>query len=217
MTLSNPLYERAQTAGEEIANSITHFIGFLSAAVATPYLILHTVNTGEISAVIGSSFFAATILIVYASSTLYHSIPAGRIKNILRIVDHCAIFLLIAGTYTPFALGVIGGTWGITLLVLQWMLAFAGIGLKLFTGLKYRKLSIFLYLAMGWMVIIAIEPFLEGTKFMGIFWVFAGGVAYTLGIPFYAAKNTRYTHLIWHMFVLTGSGCHFIAVMWYSA
>ena len=210
------LNERLQTRGEELANSITHGLALVAVVIASPWLILESLKSADTGAIAGSCIFAATMVVVYTTSTLYHSMPFGKSKHILRVIDHGAIFLLIAGTYTPFTLGVLEGGWGMVLLILEWLLAITGISLKFFTGVKYRKLSIFLYLAMGWLVLVAIEPFINNIPYNGIFWILAGGVAYTAGIPFYAAKNIRYTHLVWHLFVITGSFCHFVAVMWYS-
>lgn len=216
MDRSTYINERLQSSGEELANSLTHGIALVAAVIAAPYLILESLNSGELRELVGACIFAVTMIVVYTTSTLYHSMPFGRKKHILRVIDHGAIFLLIAGTYTPFTLGALSGTWGIFLLVSEWILAITGILLKAFTGVKYRKLSIVLYLCMGWLVLIAFDPFLERIPFMGIFWILAGGVAYTVGIPFYAAKNVKYTHLVWHIFVIAGTVCHFIAVMWYS-
>jgi len=208
--------ERPQTYREEIANSLTHGIALVAVLVASPFLIIHAYNSGDSFEIVGASIFSATMVIVYLTSTLYHSMPFGRAKHVLRVIDHGAIFLLIAGTYTPFTLGAMRGEWGIILLVLEWILAISGILLKAFTGVRYRKLSISLYLVMGWLVVIAIRPFIESITIQGIFWVLAGGFAYTFGIPFYAAKDRKYTHLVWHLFVILGTVCHFIAVMWYA-
>lgn len=210
------LRERPQTRNEEIANSITHGIALIAAVFASPYLVVHALKSGDMYEIIGASVFSATMIIVYLTSTLYHSMPFGRSKQVLRVIDHGAIFLLIAGTYTPFTLGALRGESGIILLVLEWILAFSGIILKAFTGIKYRKLSISLYLAMGWLVLVALKPFIESIPVRGIFWVLAGGFAYTFGIPFYAAKDKKYTHFVWHLFVILGTVCHFIAVMWYA-
>lgn len=209
-------YERLQTRGEEIANCLTHGVGLVAALVAAPFLIISASASGNISDIAGASVFALTMIFVYTTSTVYHSMPFGRTKSLLRVVDHGAIFLLIAGTYTPFTLGVLNGGWGVTLLVLEWLLAFGGIMLKAFTGVRYRKLSILLYLAMGWLIVIAVEPLIQNMPVKGIMWILAGGIAYTAGIPFYAAKKIKYTHFVWHIFVIAGTSCHFVAVLWYS-
>lgn len=210
------LRERPQTKSEEIANSLTHGLALVAAVVASPFLIVHALKSGDMYEITGACIFSTTMVIVYLTSTLYHSMPFGRAKKVLRIIDHGAIFLLIAGTYTPFTLGALRGEWGIILLIIEWILAISGILLKAFTGIKYRKLSVSLYLAMGWLVLIALKPFIESIPIEGIFWVLAGGFAYTFGIPFYAAKDKKYTHFVWHLFVILGTVCHFIAVMWYA-
>lgn len=208
--------ERLQTYGEEVANSVTHGLALIAAVVATPFLVISAINTGDTGTITGAFIFSVTVVLVYATSTVYHSMPRGSAKQFLRVVDHGAIYLLIAGTYTPFALGALDGKWGIVLLAAEWILAVSGISLKVFTGVRYRKLSIVLYLIMGWLALIAVKPFMINIPLTGILWILAGGVAYTTGIPFYTAKKFRYTHFIWHLFVIAGTTCHFIAVFWYS-
>lgn len=209
-------HERLQTLGEEIANGITHGIGLLLAIAGTVILIINASMNGDASDIVGVSIFGATMIILYLTSTLYHAIPRSRAKNIFRLFDHGAIFLLIAGTYTPFTLGVLSGKLGWTLFGLEWTLAFIGVFLKTFTGLKYSKLEKILYLAMGWLVIIATKPLYEGIGIEGIMLILAGGLCYTLGMPFYIAKERKFTHLVWHLFVIAGTACHFFAVMYFS-
>ena len=208
--------ERLQTVGEEIANSITHGVGLLLAIAGTVILIINASMNGNTTDLIGVSIFGATMIILYLTSTLYHALPRSKAKNLFRLFDHGAIFLLIAGTYTPFTLGVLSGKLGWTLFGLEWALALTGVFLKTFSGLKYSKLEKTLYLAMGWLVIIATKPLYEGIGLFGILLILAGGLCYTLGMPFYIAKQRKYTHLVWHFFVLAGTICHFFAVMWYS-
>lgn len=208
--------ERPQTYGEELANSVTHGLALIAAVVATPFLVISAINGGDAGSIAGAFIFSVTVVLVYTTSTVYHSMPRGSTKQFLRVVDHGAIYLLIAGTYTPFALGAIGGTWGIALLTAEWLLALSGISLKVFTGVRYRKLSIVLYLIMGWLALVAVKPFMANIPLSGILWILAGGVAYTTGIPFYTAKKVRYTHFIWHLFVIAGTTCHFIAVYWFA-
>lgn len=209
-------HERLQTLGEEIANSITHGIGLLLAIAGTVILIIYATINGDTSNIVGVSIFGATMILLYLTSTLYHALPRSRAKNIFRLLDHGAIFLLIAGTYTPFTLGVLSGKLGWTLFGLEWALALTGVFLKTFTGLKYSKLEKTLYLAMGWLVIIATKPLYDGIGTVGIMLILAGGLCYTLGMPFYVAKQRKFTHLIWHLFVIAGTACHYFAVMYFS-
>ncbi len=214
----HPHHDRAQSAGEEIANSVSHGVGLLGAIVGTPFLIVAALERFDATSVVAVSIFAASMLVLYLASTLYHAIPHRRAKAILRFFDHGAIYLLIAGTYTPFTLGALRGPWGWTMLVLIWSLAIFGITAKLFVGMRYPRLSTWLYLGMGWIVLIAIEPMWRNVPGWGLFWLFAGGMAYTLGVVFYATDHRiRYHHFIWHLFVLTGTTCHYFAVLWYAS
>jgi hemolysin III len=207
---------RAQSLGEEIANSVSHGVGALAAAVAAPFLIVSAVRRGDGLGIVASSIFATTMLLLYLMSTLYHSLARGRAKRVFQILDHCAIFLLIAGTYTPFTLGALRGTWGWTLLGLVWGIAIAGIVLKAVCGVRYPALSIALYLGMGWLIVIAAKPLWTHLPMPGLLWLVAGGVAYTAGVGFLAAERVRYGHFVWHLFVLTGTACHFVAVLKYA-
>ena len=207
---------RVQSIGEEIANAVSHGMGFLAAAAATPWLIMSAMRNGSTSYVVGVSIFAVTMMLMYMTSTLYHSLPGSRAKKILRILDHNAIFLLIAGTYTPIALGVLSGFWGWTLFGLVWGLATAGIILKSFSGHKYHYISMIIYVAMGWLVVIAAKPLFEAMPFAGIMWLLAGGLCYTGGIVFYRMKSVPYMHFVWHPFVVAGTVCHFVAISKYG-
>jgi hemolysin III len=208
---------RLQSFGEELANSISHGIGTVFALIAAPILIVAAFNAGDIYAIVGSSVFAASMIILYLSSTLYHALPFKRAKKAFQIVDHIAIFLFIAGTYTPFALGVLRGAWGWTIFGLVWSIALAGIMLKLIFGAKYPKISTAIYLSMGWLAIIAIMPLIDSVLPWGLFWIIAGGAAYTIGVIFFVLDTQLpYAHFIWHLFVLLGTICHFIAVLGYS-
>jgi len=208
---------RAQSRGEEIANSVSHGIGLAAAAAATPILIIEAARRGGAMGVVGASIFASTVGLLYLTSVLYHALPPNRAKRFFQLLDHGAIFLLIAGTYTPFTLGVLRGAWGWTLLGLVWSLALAGVLLKAFSDVRHPRLSLGLYLGMGWLVIIAVKPLWLLMPTGGLLWMLAGGLAYTAGVGFYAAHNLRYHHLIWHLFVLAGTACHFIAVLRYAA
>ncbi|MEK6611865.1 MAG: hemolysin III family protein [Gemmatimonadota bacterium] len=207
---------RRQSLGEEIANSISHGIGLVAALFAFPVLVLGAMQHGA-TAVVGASVFAATMSLLYLTSTIYHALPENRAKRVFQILDHGAIYLLIAGTYTPFTLGVLRGTWGWTLFGMIWGLAIFGVVVKSRGGIRYRRLSTALYLAMGWLVVIAAKPLLLHVPGWGLFWLAAGGVAYTAGVGFYVARQLRYAHFIWHLFVLTGTACHFVAVLNYAA
>ncbi len=211
------LRHRAQTRGEEIANSVSHGIGLLAALVALPVLVIGAAPHGT-SAMVGAGIFGVTMALLYLTSTLYHAMARDRVKHFFRILDHGAIYLLIAGTYTPFTLGVLRGTFGWILFGLVWAIALAGIVLKSVGGVRYPRLSTGLYLAMGWLVLIAARPLWVAMPAWGLFWLAAGGVAYTAGVWFYAASHrARYAHFVWHLFVLTGSACHFMAVWRYAA
>ena len=209
--------ERLPTAGEEIANSVSHGIGLALAIAATPILILAAGRAGSVWNMVGVSVFASAMLCLYFASTLYHALRHDKAKRFFRVLDHGAIFILIAGTYTPFTLGVMRGPWGWTLLGLIWAMAIAGLTLKAVAGTRYRWLSMVLYLSMGWLVLIAAKPVLLRVPLPGILWLLAGGVAYTAGVGFFSAHRLRYHHFVWHLFVVAGTTCHFFAVLWYSA
>jgi hemolysin III len=208
---------RTQSRGEELANSISHGTGFLAALIALPVLVLSAGRNGTAS-LVGAGVFAATMAVLYLTSTLYHALAMTRAKRVFQILDHGAIYLLIAGTYTPFTLGVLRGPWGWTLFGLIWALAGTGIVLKAVGGVRHLRLSTGLYLAMGWLILAAAQPLWNAMAGWGLFWLAAGGVAYTAGVGFYAAgRRMRYAHFVWHLFVLAGTGCHFIAVLRYAA
>ena len=205
-----------QTKGEEIANSVSHGVGFVAALAAIPILVVSAANRGGVGDILGGAVFGGALAVLYLASSLYHALPRGTVKQTLRKLDHSAIFLLIAGTYTPFTLGVLGGAWGWALFGLVWGIAAIGISLKLFAGTQHTRLSVGLYIVMGWMVLIAAQPLVEKVPGWGITLLVAGGLAYTVGVVFYAAPRLRYAHFVWHLFVLTGSTCHFLAVLWYA-
>jgi hemolysin III len=207
---------RGQSRGEELANSISHGTGFLAALIALPVLVLGTGRHGT-AALVGAGVFAATVALLYLTSTLYHALAPNRAKRVFQILDHGAIYLLIAGTYTPFTLGVLRGPWGWTLFGLIWALAVAGIVLTSFGGVRHPRLSTGLYLAMGWLILAAAQPLWHAMPGWGLFWLAAGGVAYTAGVGFYAAgRRMRYAHFVWHLFVLAGTACHVMAVLRYA-
>ncbi len=208
--------ERPQSPGEEIANGISHGIGVVACLVSAPFLMISAVHKGSASAIVGSGVFAATILLLYLTSTLYHSFPDGNAKAVFQELDHGAIFVLIAGTYTPFTLGVLRGPWGWTLLSVVWGLAIFGVAAQAMGGIRRPYLSTGLYLAMGWLIVIAIRPLWNQMPLSGILLLLGGGMAYTTGVVFYAAKRVHYAHFVWHFFVIAGTTCHFLAVLWYS-
>lgn len=209
--------DRPQTRGEEIANSVSHGAGLLVSVAALPLLVIAGTRDHNVWQVVAGAIYASTLVLLYGASTLYHAVPArSNAKQVLRVVDHGAIYLLIAGTYTPFALGALRGPWGWSLLGTIWTLALAGIVLKAGVGFKYPRLSTAVYLLMGWLVVIAIHPLAVAVGPAGLAWLLAGGASYTVGVLFYARPRMRYAHLVWHLFVLGGSACHLVAVAGYA-
>jgi hemolysin III len=199
-------------SGEEIAHGITHGVGMLLAIAAMAVLMAGASSSGSARLLVSCSIFGASLIILYAASTLYHTIQNPRAKAVLQFFDHSAIFLLIAGTYTPFTLVNLHGPWGWSLLGLIWGLAILGIVLQFSLLRRFNFLRIVLYVAMGWMVVVAIKPLLASVPPVGLGLLVAGGVAYTAGIGFYVWHRLPYHHAIWHLFVLAGSGLHFGAV-----
>jgi hemolysin III len=216
MSKSRAFRDRRQSVGEEIANSLSHGLGLVASLAAAPVLVLAALQRGGTAGVVGASVFSATTVLLYLSSTLYHALPWSRAKRVFRILDHGAIYLLIAGTYTPFTLGVLRGSWGWTLFGIVWSVALAGVVLKASGALRHGVLSTGLYVLLGWVVLIAARPLFVHVPAWGLFWLAAGGVAYTGGVAFFAATQVRFSHFVWHIFVLVGTACHFIAVLWYA-
>jgi hemolysin III len=209
--------QRPQSHGEEIANSVSHGVAFIAAVVSVPYLVASDRHPNSASFV-GTIVFAVTMVLLYLASTLYHAMPEGRAKRVFCKLDHGAIFLLIAGTYTPFALGALSGAWGWSLFAAVWSLAAMGITLKALDLLSHPWLSTGLYLSMGWLVVIAAVPLLERVAMPGLTWLVAGGLAYTVGVIFFVLDSRiRYSHAVWHGFVVVGTACHFVAVQSYAA
>lgn len=213
MSALPPLPERRQSFGEEIANVISHGVGLIAGTVAAPVLIFAAIRHGDTGFIVGASIFAATIILMYLASTLYHTLPNGRAKRVFRVVDHGSIYLLIAGTYTPFTLGMLKGAWGWTLFGIVWGLAIVGIAMKTTGRAWHPVFSTSLYLLMGWVAVIAVRPLWEQLPAASIAWLAAGGVAYTAGVGFFAAHRLRYGHFVWHLFVVAGTTCHVLAVM----
>lgn len=208
---------RPQSLGEEIANSVSHGVALVAALVSVPFLVMSARHQNAASYV-GTLVFATTMVLLYLASTLYHALPTGRAKRVFCKLDHGAIYLFIAGTYTPFALGALSGAWGWSLFGVVWLLAAVGITLKALDRLTRPWLSTGLYLAMGWLVLVAAVPLLERVPLPGVMWLLAGGVAYTVGVIFFVFDaRIRYAHAVWHGFVAMGTACHFVAVHNYAA
>lgn len=209
--IPRPRYTRA----EERANCYTHGLGALLAALATFWMIIAALEQGGIRHVVGVTVFGASMTFMYGVSTLYHRVRTSALKQKLRLLDHSAIFVLIAGTYTPFTLINLHGPWGWTLLALVWTLAIVGVALELSPLRRLRALMVSLYIAMGWSVVIAVDPLLDAVAPPGLILLLLGGIAYTGGIGFYVWRRLRYHHAVWHLFVMAGSALHFFAVLHY--
>lgn len=209
---------RGQTLGEEIANAVTHGAGLLASIAALPVLVLTAAGQRDVWQIVGGAIFGATLIVLYLASTIYHGLPASRAKRVLRVIDHAAIYLLIAGTYTPFTLGALRGPWGWALLGTIWTLALLGIAAKCTLGFRFPRLSTMLYIGMGWLIVIALQPLATRVSPAGLAWLTAGGLCYTGGVVFYATDTRiRYGHALWHLFVIAGSTCHFLAVLMHAS
>jgi hemolysin III len=206
---SLPLRTWTQSAAEEVANGISHGIGLVGAIIGTPILLVAAFYHGNIPFLIGTIVFTTTMLWVYLASTLYHGWPETKTKSLLQVIDHAAIFLLIAGTYTPFALGPLRGGGGLVMLGIVWSLALFGVIMKATRGVVRHRT---LYLGTGWMALAFMRPLALAIPLSALLWLIAGGLAYTAGTLFFANERLRYGHFIWHLFVLAGSSCHFVAV-----
>jgi hemolysin III len=204
-----------QSIGEEIANSITHGIGALLSIAGLVVLIVFASIKGNAWHIVSFSVFGACLVLLYTASTLYHSLQGKRVKNVFRIMDHAAIYLLIAGTYTPFTLTLLRGGWGWSLFGIVWGLGLAGIIFKVFFVNRFNIVSTIVYLLMGWMILIAGKPLIENVPVGGLYFLLAGGAAYSLGTIFYLWEKLPFHHAIWHLFVLGGSICHFFAILLY--
>ncbi len=203
---------RVQTIGEEWANSVSHGLGFIGAVIATPVLLLAAFHRGQ-HVFVGAIVFAATILMLYLGSALYHAWPRTRTKSFLQLFDHAAIFLLIAGTYTPFILGPMRSPLGFVILGFIWLFAAAGIAFKIVHGPeRYTRTALALYLGMSWLGLIFVRDFAAVVPISTVLWLLAGGFAYTFGVLFFVREHAHYNHFIWHLFVLGGTACHFCAV-----
>lgn len=213
-TTARPAADRDQTLGEEIANAISHGFGLLFALAALPVLVHGAVVRGGAADVVGASLFGGTMVVLYLVSTLYHALPPGRAKAWFNRLDHASIYLFIAGSYMPFAFGVLRGAWGWTLFGVVWGAAAVGIAAKLFDRLKHPLWSTGLYVAMGWVALVAAVPLVQRMPADALAWLVGGGVAYTLGaVVFLFDSRRRFVHAVWHLFVLAGSACHVVAAM----
>jgi hemolysin III len=204
---------RAYASREEFAHSATHGAGVVASIVGIAALVLTAALHGDVWRLVGGTVFGLTALLLFATSTLYHAARDPKAKKLLRRLDHSAIYLLIAGTYTAFAIGVMRGSWGWTLFGITWAAAILGIAMELSAGIHKPIRSSLLYVALGWVGVIAIKQLMSDLTSFQLTWVVAGGVLYTCGVPFYVWKSRAYTHVIWHLFVLGGVGCHFVAVL----
>lgn len=209
--------KREQSRPEETANAASHGIALLAVLIGAPFLAIRAVRYGDPGFVVGTSIFSATAITLYLSSTLYHILPTGKSKGILQLVEHSAIYLLIAGTYTPFTLGILRGAWGWAIFGAIWGLAVTGVLLTLFGKNPHPILTTGLYLLMGWLILVAVQPLSARMPPAGLHWLLAGGLSYTAGVAFFATDSRlQYGHLIWHLFVIAGTTCHYFAVLWYA-
>ena len=211
MTGAEALY----SFGEEVAHASTHGFGALLAIVGLVVLVARASVYGNRWHVIACSIFGGTLVLMYTASTLYHAIPLPRAKRVLRVLDHSLIYFLIAGSYTPFTLVTLHGPWGWGLFIFTWSLALVGVWFKISNTGRYEKLSLTLYLAMGWCALVAVKPIMQTLPPAGLALTFAGGLTYTGGVAFYLWERLRYHHAIWHLFVLGGSVLHYFAVLLY--
>ena len=200
---------------EEKINIISHAIGFILSIVALVLLVRHAKLHGDVWHIVSFIIFGASLIILYAASTFYHSAKKPELRSRLKIIDHASIYVLIAGSYTPFTLVTLQGTIGWVIFTTSWGLALTGIILKLFFTGRYNLISTIMYLLMGWVIIFAIKPLINNLPLEGLLWLFAGGMSYTIGAVLYSIKKIKFNHALFHMFVLIGSFCHFMSVFFY--
>jgi hemolysin III len=203
-----------QTLGEEIANSVTHGVAAALSVAALVLLVVFAALRGNVWHVVSCTVFGVTLILLYLASTLYHALPVGKAKEVFRILDHASIYLLIAGTYTPFTLVTLRGPWGWSLFGVIWTLAVAGVVFQSLLIGRLPALSTAVYVLMGWVVVIACRPLMHSLQWGGLLLLIAGGLAYTLGVYFFVSKY-KFAHMVWHLFVVAGSVFHFFAVLLY--
>lgn len=209
--------DRPQTLGEEIANAVSHGLGFLLAVASLPILVAFGAREGSVTTIASAVVFSLTMMLLYLVSSVYHALPPGRWKRRFMRLDHAAIFLFIAGSYTPFVLGPLRGVWGWSLFAVVWGIAAVGVVAKVLDRLRHPMVSTGLYVGMGWLSLVAVGPMVERIAPGGLALIVAGGVAYTLGAVFFLLDNrVRYAHFVWHLFVLAGSTLHFLAALWHA-
>lgn len=214
-TAASPTGRRAYTLGEEIANSLTHGLGIALAIAALVLLVVFAVLADDGFKLASAIVYGVTLVLQYAASTLYHALPQPRVKHLFKILDHCGIYLLIAGTYTPFCLVTLREANGWWLFGLIWGLALVGVALEAFWVYRPRWISALLFLGMGWLVVASIGPLVDNLAPAGLWLLVAGGLAYTIGTAFYVLERICYMHAVWHLWVLVGSVLHFLAVLLY--
>ena len=206
---------KAYSVAEEVAHALTHGVGAIAAIVGLVFMLVWAVSYGDTFHVVSASIYGASLILLYLASTLYHAFPWPRVKAFFQQMDHAAIYVLIAGTYTPFALVNLRGAWGWTLLAVVWSIAFIGVIMEVAMKERKKWLSLSLYLGLGWMALVVIKPMLETVEAGGLWLLLAGGLAYTFGVIFYVWKSLRFHHAIWHLFVLAGSVLHFFSVFYF--
>ena len=216
-TFKTQASKRLYTLGEEIVHSITHGVGVGLSIAGLTVLVVLAALYGNVYQIVGFSIYGATLIILYLASTLYHSFQHPQVKHVFKVIDHASIYLLIAGTYTPFLLVSLRGTWGWSLLVIIWGLALLGVSFKTLFIHRFQKLSVLTYILMGWLSVVATKELVANIPVGGVIWLAVGGVIYTVGVIFYALHRIPYTHAVWHIFVLGGSICHYFAVLFYLA
>jgi hemolysin III len=190
-------------------------VALAAVLIGAPFLVISAIQQGDDGLVVGVSIFSITAIVLYFSSTVYHALAPGSTKRLFRVIEHSAIFLLIAGTYSPFTLGALKGVWGWTLFGLVWGLAALGTAVKILERKPHLVFSTCLYLIMGWLIVLAIDPLLTTMSMTGLLWLIAGGLSYTVGVIFFTTDSRlRYGHLVWHLFVMGGTACHYIAILW---
>jgi hemolysin III len=209
--------EARYSVGEEVAHAVTHGAGAVLSVAGLVVLLVRAANLGDAWIITSVAIFGCTLVLLYLASTLYHSVPVGRAKQLLQKIDHAAIYLLIAGTYTPFVLVTLRGAWGWSLFGVVWGLALAGVAFKFRFAGRFNALSTAVYIAMGWLVLVAIKPLIAVLPAPGLAWLVAGGLCYSLGTIFYLWERLPYHHAIWHLWVIGGSVCHWAAVFRYVA